>query len=303
MAYITGTADDHHDLWDVLINFLTTNAALVAAGQNWAIEDQIIQATTREVYLKGPGLAGEDAIHVNMRYFEDLGANRYTWAVRGAGGYLSSATFSNQPVASGEVYIPLSNDTMKYWIVGNGRRFIVVHNIGIRYFASYQGFILPHFLPNEYTYPLFVSGNHTLASTTVANVENANFWQNATAAINKLLFYTGEWLEGNSGHNPSTSAYRFASWPWSYHKASTSAEGWAGGNINNEWSVVPNMLYAGYAGAGVLGELQGVYMIPGSGVNYDLQPEDTVSIGGVDYLALPDVYRITNSDFAAIKLE
>ena len=37
MAYETGTATDYRDLWKKIITFLTQNADLVSAGEEWAL--------------------------------------------------------------------------------------------------------------------------------------------------------------------------------------------------------------------------------------------------------------------------
>jgi hypothetical protein len=72
MAWTSGTAAGHDDLMDDLKTFLTTNAALVAAGQNWVAEkDETFTPRTifnvahsgltgnmRALYLNGPGLCG-----------------------------------------------------------------------------------------------------------------------------------------------------------------------------------------------------------------------------------------------------
>lgn len=56
MAVKIGTAADHIELWDELLDFLQNDPELVGAGQNWS---EAWQHDTRpEIVLKGPGLAG-----------------------------------------------------------------------------------------------------------------------------------------------------------------------------------------------------------------------------------------------------
>lgn len=67
MAYETGTATDYLDLLDKLRVFLTSNASLVAAGQQWQVlRWQTDNNGEKELILKAPGLAGTDNIYCGI---------------------------------------------------------------------------------------------------------------------------------------------------------------------------------------------------------------------------------------------
>ena len=66
MAVEIGTASSAADLYDKLISFLTTNADLVTAGQEWAIawDSPAAYENQTDIVLRGPGLSGQDQVYV-----------------------------------------------------------------------------------------------------------------------------------------------------------------------------------------------------------------------------------------------
>src|SRR3546814_13562475 len=54
-------------------------------------------------------------------------------------------------------YFLLWPNAMTYWFYVNDRRLVVVAKIGVYYMSLYAGFFLPYALPDEYSYPYFVS--------------------------------------------------------------------------------------------------------------------------------------------------
>ena len=57
--------------------------------------------------------------------------------------------------------IPLKNESMNYWFVANGRRFIIVVKVEQYYLSMYCGFMLSIWdLDLENTYPMYIGGSH-----------------------------------------------------------------------------------------------------------------------------------------------
>ncbi|MGH8037003.1 MAG: hypothetical protein ACREPD_04605, partial [Stenotrophomonas sp.] len=86
MAWKTGTAANHRDLLQQLRDFLTADAALVAAGQQWAVVGGVASgalAANDFVSLKGRGLAGADEIFVSLQAYTVASSNYYNLALRG----------------------------------------------------------------------------------------------------------------------------------------------------------------------------------------------------------------------------
>ena len=162
MAFQTGTAADAQDFYDKLETFLTTNADLMAASQNWTVVWQRPSggAHPGDKVLKGPGLAGTDNIYVGMRLNIDDNNDEYSISLSGATGVLQSATWfdQHQHTSPKTVRAFLDNDPMQYWMIANGRRFAFVVRIGTVFEHAYAGLFLPYGTPQEYPYPMFVGG-------------------------------------------------------------------------------------------------------------------------------------------------
>lgn len=164
MAFQTGTAANYRDLMTQLNTFLTTNATLVAAGQNWTQMRYVDGGTTQELILKAPGLAGTDQIYVGMRSFENIASDYFNWTLNGYTGYDGAQTFWGQPgsIGANDTVLPclnLWNSTIPYWFVADGRRCIITVRINTRYYTAYLGLTTPYANPAMYPYPLCIMGN------------------------------------------------------------------------------------------------------------------------------------------------
>lgn len=160
MAYITGTAADHTALWNTLLDFLQNNASLVTAGQAWTKVWEA--APSNEVVLKGPGLSGTEEVFVAMKRVDaarvpdesEIYISACTGVIATATSYLGHVNSMSRPPRTF-----LSSSPMQYWMVANGRRFVVVIKISTIYQAMYGGFFLPYGSPTQYPYPMFVGGS------------------------------------------------------------------------------------------------------------------------------------------------
>lgn len=105
MAWVSGqvnpgVGEEGYDLLlTALRDFLTTDAALVSLSQNWVVEKEETISTYsisgisnqpsytgdfRDLYLRGPGLAQQDNIHVNIRAYQSSPSSIYNWYIQGA---------------------------------------------------------------------------------------------------------------------------------------------------------------------------------------------------------------------------
>lgn len=167
-AYETGTATNAADLWQKLIQFLTTDARLTALNQNWAVawqaEDSNSNSELRnltDIVLRGKGLTNQNSIYVGLRR-EDLGgldaSEIQLFGMTGVSSVSDSVRLhvNVQPHPSRTL---IRNQSMNYWFAANGRRFTGVVRVGVQYEAFYAGFFLPYADPIQYPYPLFVGGS------------------------------------------------------------------------------------------------------------------------------------------------
>lgn len=206
MAYETGTATDHVDLWDRFKAFITTDPELVASNQNWEIaweEDSnsgLGFANPTDYVLRGKGLSDQDNIYVALRRDDSAVASDVcTWYMRGATGIVPTANAYNLHV--GMTPFPVKMFTrpnpMRYWFVANGRRFVIIVQVGTVYESLYAGFFLPYADPTVYTYPMFIG-----ASCGSGGPQEAT--SHASVRDDHTGFMYPNYNSGATGHNPSS---------------------------------------------------------------------------------------------------
>ncbi|SUC92875.1 Uncharacterised protein [Pseudomonas aeruginosa] len=138
MATEFGTAANHADLVERLVQFLTANPTLVAAGQAYEKTfDNTIPASgtaiaIRQVTLRAPGLGGDDSIFMGVQSYGDTALDYYNVRLMGGtafnpgalppGGDFWTAFVNYSP----RVQLLAWNQPMPYWFFANGRRFWLV---------------------------------------------------------------------------------------------------------------------------------------------------------------------------------
>jgi hypothetical protein len=322
MAWVSGqvnpgSGEEGYDLLlTALRDFLTTNATLVSLNQNWVVEKEETVSTYtisgisnqpsytgdfRDVYLRGPGLAQQDNVHVNLRTYQSVPSSLFNWYIQAATAFDTGVAWESQPGhsimdSSCGVYT-LVNSLIDYWFIANGRRFIVVCKIEGDFYMSYNGLILPYALPSEYPYPIMVSGTTQRASYNHTSTYNRNVYRVPYAGYNygQLRLPSTKWAQiGTQDYSGGLIPYA-AVWPWQVDYDLQ-------GNLDGSYSVLPAVLYTGDDLEQCLGDMQGVYYVPGNG-QVDLSAEDTITIAGVDYLVIQNVALTGRNEYAALKLE
>lgn len=288
----TGTATDYADLLDKLITHLTTGMS----SQSWtqlALDTSI--ANERIAYLQGPGLAGTDEIHVNIRQFRNIDSDYYNWQIRGAVAYNPIVSFSAQPGTSPATDMPLWQSAIPYWLIANGRRFILIAKISTVYSTLYAGFILPYATSAEMPYPLFIgAGSYDVYRWSQGNYLMGSFWDPPQSSA-YIRHFDGAWvaLENYEARSDTIRSQLTVNniWPWS--------QDWAiGQNQDGSYGVLPAVIHGSYSGGNVYGELEGVFFVSG----FANAAEDILDIGADDYLVVQSMYRTGRRDYAAIKL-
>lgn len=145
---------------------LNRNVASSAAGIDYPIIQGGggTQILGREIQLQGPGNAGADEIYIGFLEVEDSGAGSFVWAIAGFTGYGAGLAWEDQPgfsyVSPTEMaaFTPLSNGAIECWFHVTPRHLKGVLRIGSTYNNFYAGFINTFGTPDEYPYPLYISG-------------------------------------------------------------------------------------------------------------------------------------------------
>lgn len=297
-------------LFTELVTFLTTNADLVAANQNWVTERYDSTGavnTNRYAYLRGPGLSGTDQIHIVIERKEEItGAQpSYNWGLYGAADFDLTATFDNQPGTSPRCDFVLWDESISYWFFANGRRFMVAARISNIHLNIYCGFHLPFATPFEFPYPIVVlASTGDIGRSYLENDDQLfSFFDPQDTLTNTAAGYVrlrdGQWTGVIQGTETNQALAHI--WPW-FGSGNDGLN--VISNYDGTFSLFPNYLYSAEfpnSGTGaVLGQLEGVYWVSGGPFN---QLEDRIQVGADNYLVVGSGRRIDFNNLAALKEE
>ena len=319
-------ATDYVDLMTRLADALTgataPSSGTLPVAQRWTLllDDTTSVPGERRMYLQGPGLAGTDQIHVNIRSY--VGAlNIRNWDIRGATAFNAGLDFYNQPGTSDEGSIYTLRDLeLPFRIIADGRRFILLTKVVLSNMACYAGFGLPFATPTEYPYPLFIGANSAYRDAFSGDNDYriGNFYDgpgqttstsSSLDAFRGACFHVrdrnGEWLRGGRYTTPSsgvttrpterTFANAVVVWPWDYGPATNTGVTTSGRVF--DWAmyatpegtqpILPAIVYTGTPLSQIQMELPGVYYTPSG----NLSTEDTITDGSDVYFVINNTYR------------
>lgn len=330
-------ATGSHLYWRILIDSVgtgqTTGSVYLRQILCWN-GTEIVNSSSGETYLKGPGLGGTDEIFIGFRTITEPIKSWYLIQVMGFTGYLSGElSCFNQPgsinIGTGSPFVSLWDQPMTYWITGSGRRVIFNFKVSTVYEAGYAGFILPYATPVQYPYPLAIGG--TMCSGTYANYGlkydlvnaghsvfcmprgNATHYAAETVAQTTdgtlfLLQPSGTWEAYSNGPdssgpaNSSESIVRKAIhcvFPHS-HWAASSGRMPLLDCVGGGYLLQPHQLYHnGPIPSRFIGELDGTKQISGQ----NNASENTGSYNGHNYVVFQNAYRTAKTEYWAMLAE
>lgn len=327
MAFIHGIAAGHAALYETLLNFLTTHPDLVAAGQEWSVVfdgANVAGGDLTDKLLRGPGLAGQDQVYVGLRAVAIPASDQYWIEARGATGPMATARHYGDHIKSQPSTVRMFTDsgTIEYWIVANGRRFIVVLKISTVFEAMYAGLFLPYAAPLSYPYPMMVAGSSPPSGYGVSpatwrseseyhtHFTNPNGAPNANSNAIETSFWLldplGQWIRSNSGTTPnvliggrSTQGDMFVtthdSTTYSPHTIDAlMLDALGGGRL-----MTPYTLLQKSPSVQTFGIMDGVFSVGGVAN----AAENIIQQGGVDHLVVQNVFRSTFYDYWTLRLE
>lgn len=250
----------------------------------WTILRDDTVPEQREVIMQAPGYEGVDGpvpAYVGIKTYHSVASDYYNLLVAGMTGYVSGNSFETQPGfrSSG---VPAHNQQIDYWLTVNDRRLVLAMKVGTPvYESAYLGYALhPFATPLQFPYPLVVGGMLTgAAATRFSNTTHSMPYKGDRANM-ALRWVTGAYIE------PSCR-------PWS---SSTLAGTWSGRPTGTTYPLLPVLLHDS---SNLYAELDGVFQITG----FDNVVENTLAIGGDDYVVIQDVYRTGFNDYYAIRLD
>lgn len=340
MAYKHGIATSAVDLWNILIAFLTNNPDLAATGEQWSIVWTAPSGQQKDgIVLKGPGAGGADQILVGINRVDAVAADEQSINIRGMTAIVgTAATIDGHVNVSGTVGAFLDAGNMEYWMIANGRRFVLVAKMSTVYSALYGGFFLPYANPISYPYPLMIGGSHNPGWNTTNTPKPRNwrsqsslhshfpysdwnresgFGPDNTRATCYYLTVSAQWLAATkSEESPAQSApYTFDSfdqngeqdkWPVENSTAARNAnmprtsEMFARieENVGGGFALNQLTIMTSQPIVETVGVLDGVYNVPGQ----NNAVENIVQIDGTDYLVIQNVFRTDVRQYWAMRL-
>jgi hypothetical protein len=312
MAVEQGTATNFLDFYNKLRDFLTTNADLVTAGEEWTQIYGSVGTLTLddEIVVQGPGLAGTDEIRVRLQPAYDAVANRYNLSLYGLPNWNPALAPIDQFNHGTARYMHLWNSSIPYTFVANGRRFVAVAQITSVVEACYAGFFLPYALPDEYPYPMAVGGSSTTSTWlySESSVAHSHF-VNPSGSL-QVYGPNNAWIAFTNFTQGSGNSYQFSGFgsvvmPYQTPNNDSSFRG--------VWSVLRECFGGAYplhplilATAAVptaarLGVLDGCYHVPGIGNSHGSLLD--IDAPG-DHMVVQNVARTDNwLGYWALKLE
>ena len=320
MAWETGTAANHVDLFNKIRNFLTTNTDLVADGQNWTQELGPTGTLVHEdqITLRGPGLTGTDNIYFGMQTLENPGADTYNLQFWGHAGFSATLPSREQPLTSPDAYVLTWNQPMTYWIVGNGRRWMLAVKVATVYSTAYCGFFLPYGTPSEYPFPMTVAGialNNTRWSSedqrnrffaspgynTFWTYYPDNVWRRIANYDNRSNYYDPEY--GNNSGSPGyvfpTRAYDNGAFygPSDEDVTNNADKCFDGSYLMRDLTIMSSADGGPYHA--MMGVMDGAYWVPGR----ENSPENIITKDGVDHLVVQNLFRNGFRDYMTLRLQ
>lgn len=303
----TGTANNHNDLLDKLVTFLT--------GQcGWTELDYVPQTGAEAIattILRAPGISAGNEFFLYIDTQFNIGSGFYSWRMRASVDYDPDIAISAQLGLSPSTFFNLWQNTTDYWFFGNGRRFIAVAKCNTSYMSAYAGCMLPFALPSEYPKPFYIGASYT--SMTSYDQTNAASRMIADPGTGSAYFLNQDVTTWRSVYNHSSQSGNFAIgetpafiWPArSVVVPSSNGSGWAGSNegltrlrpnLNGE---APQFLchIIDVTESRAIGVLEGVYSIPG----FNRTSEQVIGVDDKSFIVFQNTYRTTTRDYMAIE--
>lgn len=256
---------------------------VTALGMGWTVLRYIDTADNHELILQGDGLTGLERIYVGFRTYQDAAADYYNLVAATFTGYNASESFDNQPgaILSG---IPAHNQRIDYWLSWNAQHIKFALKVGTPvYESAYVGKFLPYARPSQFPYPVVCCGmlNGTPATRFSDTSTLHSMPYKGNRANMRMRDLMGVWIQ-----------------PYCWPYASSDFFGTSNNqrDVAGTYHIYPVELYITN---NVFGALEGICYITG----FDNTVENTVTIGGVDYVVIQDVHRTGFPDYYAMRLE
>lgn len=301
MAWTTGTATDHKDLLDKIVDFAVLNG--------WTLHASSIGAGAEDfdVYqISGPGSDVNADVHLNLRTRTELATNTTWIECRGSILYDANLAWDNQPGGGPGSFLIIWPFAMQYWLSVSDRRIALTVQVNAEYYSMYAGFFLPFATPVEYPYPLMTVASFDSAINYTAQRSDIRAMSDPGAG-GWVREPDGTWVQLRNHTTGVSTVDNFSRhYPDGYY-----AFPYFSGNINNSpmqaldlrpppadedrRTIMPIYLQGASEFSSFIGVYEGVFWIKGFG----LGTEQEFSIGANDYIIFQNRQKTANWHYYA----
>jgi len=188
-------ATSNSDLLDKVYTFMTSDATLVGASEEWT-SDLYVAGEEFIIHSQQAGLTQD--IYIGWRLADNIGNDTYNIEIRGFGGYSAGLSWDDQPDSQPlGIYLCSYDQDLTYWIVASHRRFIVMEKVSTTYLSAYCGLYAAYATPAQYPYPLYVgasSSDYNARWSDNTNVSHAGAGiGNDDINVSAYLYDNGGW--------------------------------------------------------------------------------------------------------------
>lgn len=263
---------------------LSATASPLPSAQRWTINQESYATADWEISLQGPNISGFDDVFVGFSTRQSVSSDYYNLVLRGAIGYVSSSAWTAQPNSlfmtnpmwqfDIDCGISITDIKIAFWVNVEGNTDV-----------GYTGLYLPSMTPNEYSFPMLVSGSVggisalRYSDTTRVFGIKSNAW---------IYFIDGTWKNTQP-------------WPWfavgsTPNLGETATEPTKDSALADQRQCLPIHLMD--ASNGLYGTVQDIFWISG----FALAANDLIDDGaGNTYRVVRNIYRTGFFDYLAFR--
>jgi|GEM_PF-1986158 len=273
---INFAVNDQFTLW--------ATASPLPSAQRWTINQESYATDDWEISLQGPNISGFDDVFVGFSTRQSVPSDYWNLVLRGAIGYVSSSGWQAQPNPQYKTTpmwqfdmpcgISITDIKIAFWVEVEGNTDV-----------AYTGLFLPSMTPNEYSFPMLVSGS-------VGGISGLRYSdtsrQIGIKENNRIYFIDGSWKTPEP-------------WPWYADNAppnlgETATEPTQDSALADQRQCLPVHLMD--AGNGLYGTVQDIFWISG----FALAVGDIIDDGGGNtYKVVRNIHRTGFFDYLAFR--
>ena len=288
------------------------------------VQGAIIEIGSSNLWAwQGPGYDADRRVFIYGYTFHDSIADVDSFGFSAATGIITDLPqYIGVQAGTDDRFVHLiaaASGTKTYWAFLNSTRLIVIIKNGLDdYTSMYAGFLKAFATPNNYAFPLFVSGTANAPVSLGSNDSRWRaFWDPGDSPSARFRDVTGVWrtvrnhtFTSGDINAPLGNPIR---WTWPWHSGCTNREAfpfsvvgdWANFDFHfldrieattqNEVPLFASMVCD--INYGNIGAMDGVYCVPRGGV---ISAEQVISVGGFDYQVFQNRDRTNGDQYAAI---